>query len=81
MKKFLERFPIVKTPIKSIIGLHHSCCCKTNDQVAKGKRLFSIKTKESIALGNDVNKLDSKLNFELQFQFDLVLMALSRQLM
>jgi hypothetical protein len=45
------------------------------------KAAVFYKTKESIALGNDVNKLDSKLNFELQFQFDLVLMVLSRQLM
>jgi hypothetical protein len=39
---------IVKTPIKSIYGLHHSCCCKTNDKVAKGKRLFSIKQKNQL---------------------------------
>jgi multidrug efflux pump subunit AcrA (membrane-fusion protein) len=55
---------IVKTPIKSIItGYITAVTVKTNDQVAKGERLFSIKTKESIALGNDVNQLDSKLNF------------------
>jgi multidrug efflux pump subunit AcrA (membrane-fusion protein) len=55
---------IVKTPIKAIItGYITAVAVKTNDQVAKGKRLFSIKTKEAIALGNDVNKLDSKLNF------------------
>jgi len=55
---------IVKTPIKSIItGYITAVNAKTNDKVAKGKRLFSIKTKEAIALGNDVNKLDPKLNF------------------
>ncbi|WP_192500994.1 efflux RND transporter periplasmic adaptor subunit [Flavobacterium sp. PL002] len=55
---------IVKTPIKSIItGYITAVTAKTNDKVAKGKRLFSIKTKEAIALGNDVNKLDPKLNF------------------
>jgi multidrug efflux pump subunit AcrA (membrane-fusion protein) len=55
---------IVKTPIKSIItGYITAVNAKTNYKVAKGKRLFSIKTKEAIALGNDVNKLDPKLNF------------------
>jgi multidrug efflux pump subunit AcrA (membrane-fusion protein) len=55
---------IVKTPIKSIItGYITAVNAKTNDKVAKGRRLFSIKTKEAIALGNDVNKLDPKLNF------------------
>lgn len=55
---------IVKTPIKSIItGYITAVNAKTNDKVVKGKRLFSIKTKEAIALGNDVNKLDPKLNF------------------
>lgn len=55
---------IVKTPIKSIItGYITAVNVKTNDQVVKGKWLFSIKTKEAIALGNDINKLDPKLNF------------------
>lgn len=55
---------IVKTPIKSIItGYITAVNVKTNDKVVKGKRLFSIKTKEAIALGNDVNKLDANLHF------------------
>ncbi|WP_188050837.1 efflux RND transporter periplasmic adaptor subunit [Flavobacterium sp. GP15] len=55
---------IVKTPIKAIItGYVTAVNATTNDKVAKGKRLFSIKTKESIALGNDVNKLDPNLHF------------------
>ena len=55
---------IVKTPIKAIItGYVTAVNTTTNDKVAKGKRLFSIKTKESIALGNDVNKLDPNLHF------------------
>jgi multidrug efflux pump subunit AcrA (membrane-fusion protein) len=55
---------IVKTPIKSIItGYITAVTVKTNDKVVKGKRLFSIKTKEAIALGNDVNKLDPNLHF------------------
>ena len=55
---------IVKTPIKSIItGYITAVYASTNDKVVKGKRLFSIKTKEAIALGNVVNKLDSNLHF------------------
>ena len=55
---------IVKTPIKAIItGYVTAVNATTNDKVAKGKRIFSIKTKESIALGNDVNKLDPNLHF------------------
>lgn len=55
---------IVKTPIKAIItGYVTAVNTTTNDKVTKGKRLFSIKTKESIALGDDVNKLDPKLHF------------------
>ena len=55
---------IVKTPIKAIItGYVTAVNATTNDKVSKGKRLFSIKTKESIALGNDVNKLDPNLHF------------------
>lgn len=55
---------IVKTPIKSIItGYVTAVNATTNDKVVKGKKLFSIKTKEAIALGNDVNKLDPNLHF------------------
>ena len=55
---------IVKTPIKSIItGYVTAVNATTNDKVSKGKKLFSIKTKEAIALGNDVNKLDPNLHF------------------
>lgn len=55
---------IVKTPIKSILtGYITSVNVKTNDLIPKGKTLFTIKTKEAIALGNDVNKLDSNLHF------------------
>jgi multidrug efflux pump subunit AcrA (membrane-fusion protein) len=55
---------IVKTPIKSIItGYITSVAVKPNDLIAKGKTLFTIKTKEALALGNDVNKLDPNLHF------------------
>jgi hypothetical protein len=54
MKKFLERFLYSQTP-NPLSRLHH-IAVKTNDQVAKESGCF-IKTKESIALGNDVNKL------------------------
>ena len=55
---------IVKTPIKSIItGYVTAVNAATNDKVSKGKKLFSIKSKEAIALGNDVNKLDPNLHF------------------
>lgn len=55
---------IVKTPIKSILtGYITSVNVKTNDLIPKGKTLFTIKTKEALALGNDVNKLDSNLHF------------------
>lgn len=55
---------VVKTPIKSILtGYITSVHVKTNDLIPRGKTLFTIKTKEAIALGNDVNKLDSNLHF------------------
>jgi multidrug efflux pump subunit AcrA (membrane-fusion protein) len=55
---------IVKTPIKSIItGYVNSVNAKNNDLIARGKTLFTIKTKEAFALGNDINKLDSNLHF------------------
>lgn len=54
----------VKTPIKSILtGYITSVNVKTNDLIPRGKTLFTIKTKEALALGNDVNKLDSNLHF------------------
>ena len=55
---------IVKTPVKSIItGYVTAVNIKTNDLISSGKILFAIKTKEALALGNDVNKLDSNLHF------------------
>jgi multidrug efflux pump subunit AcrA (membrane-fusion protein) len=55
---------IVKTPVKSILtGYITSVNVKTNDLIGKGKTLFTIKTKEALALGNDVNKLDASLHF------------------
>lgn len=55
---------IVKTPVKSIItGYVTAVNIKTNDLIQRGKTLFSIKTKEALALGNDVNKLDANLHF------------------
>jgi hypothetical protein len=56
MKKFLERFHIVKTPIKSITGYITAVAVKRMIKLQR-KAAVSIKTKESIALGNDVNKL------------------------
>jgi hypothetical protein len=56
MKKFLERFPIVKT-IKSIItGYITAVAVKRMIKLQRKASVFH-KTKESIALGNDVNKL------------------------
>jgi hypothetical protein len=34
------------------------------DYVTKGQTLFTIKTKEAVALGNTINKLDTALHFE-----------------
>jgi hypothetical protein len=55
---------ITKTPIKATItGYITSLSIKTNDLISRGKTLFTIKTKEALALGNDVNKLDPNLHF------------------
>jgi biotin carboxyl carrier protein len=55
---------ITKTPVKSnITGYITSVSIKTNDLISRGKTLFTIKTKEALALGNDVNKLDPNLHF------------------
>jgi hypothetical protein len=57
MKKFLERFLYSQTPIKSIItGYITAVAVKRMIKLQRKAAVFH-KTKESIALGNDVNKL------------------------
>lgn len=56
---------ILKTFVKSnAIGYLQSSDIKLGDYVSKGQTLFTIKTKEAVALGNTINSLDSSLHFE-----------------
>jgi multidrug efflux pump subunit AcrA (membrane-fusion protein) len=55
----------LKTFVKSnAIGYLQSSNIKVGDYVSKGQTLFTIKTKEAVALGNTINSLDSSLHFE-----------------
>src|SRR5690348_7929803 len=55
----------LKTFVKSnAIGYLQSSDIKVGDYVSKGQTLFTIKTKEAVALGNTINNLDSSLHFE-----------------
>lgn len=56
---------LLKTFVKSnAIGYLQSSDIKIGEYVSKGQTLFTIKTKEAVALGNTVNSLDSSLHFE-----------------
>lgn len=55
---------IVKTVVKAnATGYLNAVNVASNDFVTTGKALFSIKTRESKALGNTINKIDPSLNF------------------
>jgi multidrug efflux pump subunit AcrA (membrane-fusion protein) len=55
----------LKTFVKSnAIGYLQSTNIKAGDYVSKGQTLFTIKTKEAVALGNTINNLDTSLHFE-----------------
>lgn len=54
----------LKTFVKSnAIGYLQISGIKLGDFVRKGQTLFTIKTKEALALGNTINSLDSSLHF------------------
>jgi biotin carboxyl carrier protein len=56
---------MLKTFVKSTAtGYLQSSGIKVGDFVSKGQTLFTIKTKEAVALGNTINNLDSSLHFE-----------------
>jgi biotin carboxyl carrier protein len=56
---------LLKTFVKSTAtGYLQSSGIKVGDLVSKGQTLFTIKTKEAVALGNTINNLDSSLHFE-----------------
>lgn len=56
---------MLKTFVKSnAIGYLQSSGIKVGDYVNKGQTLFTIKTKEAVALGNTINNLDTSLHFE-----------------
>lgn len=56
---------LLKTFAKSnAIGYLQSSDIKVGEYVSKGQTLFTIKTKEAVALGNTINRLDSSLHFE-----------------
>jgi multidrug efflux pump subunit AcrA (membrane-fusion protein) len=55
----------LKTFVKAnAIGYLQSSGIKIGDYVSKGQTLFTIKTKEAVALGNTINSLDTSLHFE-----------------
>ena len=55
----------LKTFVKAnAIGYLQSSNIKVGDYVSKGQTLFTIKTKEAVALGNTINNLDTSLHFE-----------------
>ena len=56
---------MLKTFVKSnATGYLQSANIKIGDYVTKGQTVFTIKTKEAVALGNTINNLDSSLHFE-----------------
>ncbi len=56
---------LLKTFVKATaIGYLQSSGVKVGDYVSKGQTLFTIKTKEAVALGNTINNLDSSLHFD-----------------
>ena len=56
---------MLKTFVKSTaVGYLQSSGIKVGDYVNKGQTLFTIKTKEAVALGNTINNLDTSLHFE-----------------
>ena len=56
---------LLKTFVKSnAIGYLQTAGIKLGEYVTKGQTLFTIKTKEAVALGNTINNLDSSLHFE-----------------
>ena len=55
----------LKTFVKSnAIGYLQTSDIKVGQYVTKGQTLFTIKTKEAVALGNTINNLDTSLHFE-----------------
>lgn len=55
---------LVKNVIKAnATGYLSSVNVQSSDYVAKGKVLFSLRTRESKVLGNTINKIDPSLNF------------------
>jgi biotin carboxyl carrier protein len=55
----------LKTFVKSnAIGYLQTSNIQLGQYVTKGETLFTIKTKEAVALGNTINSLDSSLHFE-----------------
>jgi multidrug efflux pump subunit AcrA (membrane-fusion protein) len=55
----------LKTFIKSnAVGYLETSDIQLGQYVSKGQTLFTIKTKESVALGNTINNLDTSLHFE-----------------
>jgi multidrug efflux pump subunit AcrA (membrane-fusion protein) len=56
---------LLKTFVKSnVIGYLETSGVKLGDYVSKGQTLFTIKTKEAVALGTTISRLDSSLHFE-----------------
>src|SRR5947199_6939281 len=55
----------LKTFVKATeIGYLQKSAIQLGDYVSKGQTLFTIKTKEAVALGNTINNLDTSLHFE-----------------
>ena len=55
----------LKTFVKSnAIGYLQTSGIQLGQYVSKGQTLFTIKTKEAVALGNTINSLDSSLHFD-----------------
>ncbi len=55
----------LKTLVKAnAVGYLETSNIKVGDYVSKGQILFTIKTKEAVALGNTINNLDTSLHFE-----------------
>ena len=56
---------LLKTYVKaSAVGYLQTSGIRIGQYVSKGQTLFTIKTKEAVALGNTVNNLDTSLHFE-----------------
>ncbi|HEY2727516.1 MAG TPA: HlyD family efflux transporter periplasmic adaptor subunit [Parafilimonas sp.] len=55
----------LKTFVKAnTVGYLETSGIQLGDYVTKGQTLFTIKTKEAVALGNTINNLDTSLHFE-----------------